>query len=382
MPPPIDAPELGRDTLDPASAPSLWSRIFPARGSAFGLRAGSAPALAFIAIGVLLGPHGLGVLTPAVLVRLDPVISIALTALGVFVGLGMGSGGLSDPPRVIAAALAEVLLTAAVVGGGLYVLLSHWMVPLPYPELLFAVVLGICASASAATRLRGTGAAARAARIVDLDDVPLVVLGAVAVAIAGSRAIAGGALLIAAASVLSASAGWMLFERARGEAERGAFVAGTLALLGGAAAYTGMSPLLGGAVAALVWTWSPGGADRVIAAELRKLQHPLVALLLVVAGAAIHWHYALLWIAAPLVLLRILGKLAASLAVARLAEVPAGLLAAVLLPPGVLGVALALNVQQALGTEDMLLVSSVTVAAAVSELIAVLPLAGAHEESA
>lgn len=382
MPPPADAPELGRDTLDPVSAPSPWSRIFPARGSAFGLRAASAPALAFIAIGVLLGPYGLGVLTPAVLVRLDPVISIALTALGVFVGLGIGSSGLSDPPRVIAAALAEVLLTAAVVGGGLYVLLSHWMVPLPYPELLFAGVLGICASASAATRITGTGAAARAARIGDLDDVPLVVLGAVAVAIAGSRAVVGGGLLIVAASVLSASAGWMLFERARGEAERGAFVAGTLALLGGVAAYTGMSPLLGGAIAALVWTWSPGGADRVIAAELRKLQHPLVALLLVVAGATVEWHYALLWVAAPLVLLRILGKLAASLAVARLADVPAGLLAAVLLPPGVLGVALALNVQQALGTDDLLLVSSVTVAAAVSELIAVLPLAGAHEEPA
>jgi hypothetical protein len=210
----------------------------------------------------------------------------------------------------------------------------------------------------------------------------MVVLGAVAVAIAGGRAIAGGGLLVIAASVLAGSAGWMLFERARGEAERGAFVAGTLALLGGVAAYTGMSPLLGGAVAALVWTWSPGGADRVIAAELRKLQHPLVALLLVIAGATIQWHYALLWIAAPLVLLRILGKLAASLAVARLAAVPAGLLAAVLLPPGVLGVALALNVQQALGTDHMLLVSSVTVAAAVSELIAVIPLAGAHEESA
>lgn len=381
MLPPAEAPELGRDTLDPESAPSLWGRVFPARGSALGLRAGSAPALAFIAIGVLLGSSGLGVLTPAVLVRLDPVISIALTALGVFVGLGIGSS-LSDPPRVVAAALAEVLLTAAVVGGGSYVLLSHWMVPLPYPELLFAAVLGICASASAATRISGTGVAARAARIVDLDDVPLVVLGAVAVAVAGARAVAGGGLLIVAASVLAGSAGWMLFERARGEAERGAFVAGTLALLGGVAAYTGMSPLLAGAIAALVWTWTPGGADRVIAAELRKLQHPLVALLLLIAGATIQWHYALLWVAAPLVLLRVLGKLAASLAVARLADVPAGLLAAVLMPPGVLGVALALNVQQALGTDDMLLVSSVTVAAAVSELISVIPLAGAHEESA
>lgn len=118
-----------------------------------------------------------------------------------------------------------------------------------------------------------------------------------------------------------------------------------------------------------------------IASDLRKLQHPLVALLLIIAGAPIQWQYVLLWIAAPLVLLRIIGKLVASLAVARLADVPAGLLAAVLLPPGVLGVALALNVQQSFATDDMLLVSGVMVAAAVSELLSVLPLAGAAEKA-
>lgn len=377
---PDDTPEIGRDTLDPLSAPTLWTQLFPARGSALGLRASSAPALTFIVIGIILGPHVLGILTPTAILRLDPVISIALTALGIFVGLGIGTSGLSDQPRVMAAALMEVVLTAAVVGGGMYVLLTNWRVPLTWHVPLFACALGVCASASAATRITGTGFAARVARIVDLDDVPLVVLGAVVVAIAGSRPVIAGGLLIAAASVLAGSAGWMLFERARGEAERGAFVAGTLALLGGIGAYTGMSPLLGGTVAALVWTWSPGGADRVIASELRKLQHPLVALLLIIAGASVQWQYVLLWIAAPLVLLRIIGKLVASLAVARLADVPAGLLAAVLLPPGVLGVALALNVQQSLATDDMLLVSGVTVAAAVSELLSVLPLAGAAEK--
>jgi hypothetical protein len=144
----------------------------------------------------------------------------------------------------------------------------------------------------------------------------------------------------------------------------------------------GLSPLLGGTVAALVWAWSPGHADRLIAQDLTKLHHPLVALLLIVAGAMIQWNVLLVWIAAPLVLLRIVGKLLSSVRIARIAAVPAGTLATLLMPPGVLGIALALNVQQSLASADMLLVSVVTVGAAVSELVSIVPLAGAAEEAA
>lgn len=170
---PDDTPEIGRDALDPLSSPTLWTQLFPARGSTLGLRPSSAPALTFISIGIILGPHVLGILTPAVIFRLDPVISIALTALGIFAGLGIGTSGVSDQPRVIAAAFVEVMLTAAVVGGGMYVLITNWGVPLTLHVPLFAAALGVCASASAATRITGTGYAARVARIVDLDDVPL-----------------------------------------------------------------------------------------------------------------------------------------------------------------------------------------------------------------
>jgi len=370
-----DSPEIGRDALDSVAPPTPWARLFPPRRSAIGIRASSAPALAFILIGLSLGPHGLAVLTPAVIIRLDPVVSIALAALGIFVGLGIATTDTSERSRMITAALLEVVVTFAVVGGGLYALLTAWQVPVGIDVALFAAVLGICASASAAVRVAGSGFAARVARIADLDDLPLVVLGTIVVALCASRpTMTGGAVMIVA-SVLAGSAGWMLFERARGEAERGAFVAGTVILLGGLGAYTGISPLLGGTVAALVWAWSPGRADGIIASDLRKLQHPLVALLLIIAGASVQWQYVLLWIAAPLVLLRHMGKLLASLAVARVAAVPAGLVATVLLPPGVLGVAVGLNVQQALDTRDVLLISAVTVAAVVAELISVfLPL--------
>lgn len=367
-----ESPEIGTDALDPVGPSTPWTRFFPPRRSALGIRASSAPALAFILVGFSLGPHGLAVLTPEVIIRLDPVVSIALAALGIFVGLGIATTGAFERSRMISAALVEVLLILAVVGGGVYVLLTAWNVTTGIDVALFAAVLGTCASASAAVRIAGSGAAARVARIADLDDLPLVVLGTIVVALSGSRPIMTGAVVMVVTSVMAGSAGWMLFERARSDAERGAFVAGTVILLGGLGAYTGMSPLLGGTVAALVWAWSPGRADRIIASDLRKLQHPLVALLLVIAGASVQLQYVLLWIAAPLVLLRHMGKLLASIAVGRVVAVPASLVATVLLPPGVLGVAVALNVQQHLDTRDVLLVSSVTLAAVVAEMVSLV----------
>jgi hypothetical protein len=364
-----ESPEIGRDALDPVGPATPWSRLFPPRRSALGIRASSTPALAFILLGFVLGPHGLAVLTPAVIVRLSPVVSIALSALGIFVGLGIAASATAERTRMMTAALLEVLLTVAVVGGGLYFLLVRWEIATGIDAALFAAILGTCASASAAVRIAGSGAVARVARIADLDDLPLVVLGTIVVALSGSRPSGTGAVVMVIASVLAGGAGWLLFERARADAERGAFVAGTVILLGGLGAYTGMSPLLGGAVAALVWVWSPGRADRIIASDLRQLQHPLVALLLITAGASIQWQDELLWIAAPLVLLRHLGKLLASIAVAPMVAAPASLLATVLLPPGVLGVAVALNVQQHLDGRSALLVSSVTVAAAVAEMV-------------
>ncbi|HEY8535370.1 MAG TPA: hypothetical protein VIL25_02940 [Vicinamibacterales bacterium] len=382
MTPGVETPEIGRDTLDLPETPTLWGRVFPARRSALGLRASSAPALPFILIGMLLGPGALGVLTPGIVTRLDPIVSIALAALGIFVGLGIATAEPGERTRLYGAALVEVLLTIAVVGAGVYALLHSWQLPVAPNPLLFAAVAGICASASAAVRIEGAGHAARASRIADFDDAPLVVLGTIAVAVCGSRPVGSGLAVVAGASLLAGTAGLMLFERARSEAERGAFVAGIVALLGGIGAYTGTSPLAAGAIAALVWAWSPGRADRIIASDFRRLQHPLVALLLVIAGASVQWDLRLLWIAAPLVLLRHIGKVLASIAGARMTGVPPGLAATVLLPPGVLGVAVALNVQQALSTSDLLLVSGVTVATAVSELVSVvLPAAATDEDS-
>src|SRR6185436_11308127 len=79
--------------------------------------------------------------------------------------------------------------------------------------------------------------------------------------------------------------GWLLFDRAESGAERVVFVLGTLALAGGAAAYLGVSPLAAGLVAGLFWATTRGRADRIVTNDVQRVQHPLIVLLLLTAGA-------------------------------------------------------------------------------------------------
>lgn len=367
------APEIGHDPIGTVGPPPPWTQWFPARHAALGLRPSALPLVGFVLIGVVLGPSGLGVLSTDALAHLDIAISVGLAALGVFIGLGIGAMRRADVARVGVAALVQSFVTIAVVAAGLSILLARWSVPLPIDALLLAAGLAVCASASAATRSEDASPQARAAsQLVDLDDVPLVVVGTTLVSSAAGQPLGTTLAVTAVASLLTGLAGWLLFERAGTDAERGVFVTGAVLLLGGVAAFADASPLASGVVAALVWVRARGAADRIITSDLRKLQHPLVALLLILAGALVEWSLPLLWIASPLVLLRLVGKLLAGVAAARLMRVPAGLLATVLLPPGVLGVALALNLWQVLGARGTLLLSAATVAAVAAELLSAL----------
>lgn len=337
-----------------------------------GVPAIAVPASLFLLLGAGLGPHGLGVLSGRALGHLDIVISVALAMIGVFAGLSVSAGANRATRATLSIGAVSAAVTILTVTGGMYVLVTRWGIPLPMGALALAAMLGICSSVSAAVSVGrdASDALRRAARLADDDDVPLIVLGVTAVALIAGGSAVERLLATAAAGVAIGLAGWLLFERATDAAERGVFMTGSILLLAGAGAYLGTSPLLSGFVAALVWVRAPGAADRITADDLRVLQHPLVVLLLIVAGALVQWSAAVLWVAAALVLLRLVGKLAASLAVARIARIPPGLLAGVLLPPGIMGIALALNVRQVLAVEDGLIVPAVTVAAAISEGIA------------
>ena len=213
-----------------------------------------------------------------------------------------------------------------------------------------------------------------ATRVADLDDVLPIVVATVAFAVlpAPQR---GEAWLFALAPVAIGLTvgliGWLLFERAESGAERAVYVLGALSLAGGAAVYLRVSPLAVGLVAGLFWTIAPGRADRIVQDDLRKVQHPLVVLLLVTAGALWAPSAIAVWLLAPYLLFRLAGKVAGAWVSAGFLDVRAADLAAFLMPPGVLAVAFALNFRQMLPpAAGETLVSTVAVGTAAFELFA------------
>ncbi|MGE5243752.1 MAG: hypothetical protein ACM3SQ_05960 [Betaproteobacteria bacterium] len=351
-------------------------------GAALGLRAAVAPAMVYVPIGYLLGSNGSALLSPSALRHLDLVVWLALATVGVFVGLGLELRTPIDRMLLLVAST-EAVVTAAVVAGATAWLAGRWALPIGNPVASVPLVAGLSAAASAVVIAGRSGdpGMQRAARISDLDDVTVIVLGAWALSwhpgVAIVDAIRAAAVTIPLGAAIAA-AGLLLFDRARGEAERGTFVLGVLALLAGAAAYLSLSPLMVGMVAGLLWRWAPGRADEIIRADLVKLHHPLVILLLVIAGATSTLSALSIWLLAPFVVFRLAGKLAGAWAGARMfpGTAPADL-GARLLPCGLIGIALALHFNQLLdGPIGSALVSAVAIGAIVFEAMTVLALAG------
>jgi hypothetical protein len=330
--------------------------------AALGLEPLAAPALVFVPLGMALGPHALGIVTPSLIGRMEPVIAVALATLGVFVGMALDVRT-RGRQRLFLAASVESVITMAVLGATMTFLLQRWALPTDTGLTLVAWMLAVAAAVSAAG-VPGDGAAPVervATSVADLDDAGALVAGAFVTAAIASPS-AGETLRIvlftALVGLLAGIAGWLLFERARSEAERGVFVLGSLALLGGAADYMQCSPLLAGMVAGLSWTLLPGRADRIVRGDVGRFQHPLVLLLLVSAGALIHVTAVAVWLLAPFVVFRLAGKVIGAWAAARLLPVTAGDLAAYLVPPGLLGIALAINFLQVSATPTALAVAT------------------------
>ena len=365
-------PELGRDVLDhqPAAVEGGWLWL-PRRRPALGVQATVVPTLLFVLLGAALGPHGFNILTNAAVDHLQAVVWVALAVIGVFIGLGMFAVAADADSGIFVSGAITAAVTIATVAGGLYGLVWQSSITLPVDPLAGCILIGTCASVSAAVQTvdGASPEVRRAARLADLDDVPLLVLGVTLLTAVVGGSVALRLLVTIAAGGAIGLAGCLLFERAS-EAERGVFVTGAVLLLAGIGAYLGTSPLLSGCVAAVVWVRVPGSADRISARDLRTLQHPLVALLLIVAGAMVEWSVTVLWITGCTVILRFAAKLLATVVAAPLARVSPSMLAVVLLQPGIMGIALAVSAGQLLGGDYDWLVSSVTVSAVVSEVLA------------
>lgn len=343
--------------------------------AALGLRPVTAPVMVFIPLGVVLGPSAGNIIGQGTLGHLDVVISVVLATLGVFIGIATGTQR-GSVGRLMTASTVEALITILTVGGATYVLLDVWQMPSSMTYAMVALTLGLCASASAAPSVEEGDDPARrvAARVADLDDVLPILLGGAALSLIGSgdRALVLDVGLSIGIGLAIAASGWLLFELSEG-AERDVFVLGTLALLGGAAAFLEISPLLAGMAAGWLWALAPGQTERVVATHLRKVQHPLVVILLITAGASLQPSLAGIWLFAPYVMFRTVGKLAGGWMASRLAPgIAPSDLGAYLIPPGVIGIAFALNVLQVARADALPLVFAVSAGAVVSELLALI----------
>ena len=319
-----------------------------------------------VPIGVLLGPQVLNVLSVDVLGHLQVGISIGLALLGIFIGRALAREARNL--RVILAGNIESASTMAVVAVALWFLITQSRVPVGASAVLIALCLAVTAAASSGHTAdpRSDPAAKLAARVADFDDLLLIAAGAILlVFVRGSYGPVPPLLLLAPIGIglTVAVAGLLLFEQSDGDSERGLLVLGAVSLLGGASSYLMTSSLAAGLVAGLAWTLLPGRADDVVHREAQKLQHPLVALLLVAAGAFFVPHAAVLWLLVPYVLFRLVGKIFGAMAAAAvLPGIRAVDLAGYLVPPGVIGVGFSLTFMIALPSEAGRIVVSVAAA--------------------
>lgn len=319
--------------------------------AALGLAPAAAPAVIFVPLGMILGPGGLNLLSPAVLLHASPLVSIGLAALGVFVGLGLGLRTGADR-RLFSASVAETVATMALVAGAFSALFVAADVDLSLGNWLLIVALAVTAAASSAGAAEISRAPRHqlATRIADLDDVVPIVVGGLVLGVARETAAwpAIGLLVVTLAlGLVVAVATWMLLDGRAADPERIAFVAGMLLLIGGGAAYLGLSALLAGMVAGLFWSWAPGGGHERLRGQLATIQHPVVVLVLMVAGATVTLSWWVIALTIVFVLARLLGKLVGGTLAGRMVGTDASRhLGVFLVAPGVIGIAFALNVQQ------------------------------------
>ena len=368
--------DIGKGSLDRKmnAGPSVHApqsfRWFRSR-LALGLSPTPIPGLVLIA-GLVIGPQGINLLSGNMLSYLDPAVSAALAALGVLIGLGFDLRR-SGEIRLLGAASVEAALVMVLVGAGI-VLAQSVQPVLNVPIWLMAVSLGICASASSTvSSTDSTSSDIMATRIADLDDVLPIVLGGLALAAireVSPASVVWITLQSIGLAIAVAYGAWLLVDQSSSESEQRVFTIGAILLLAGIAEFLSISALWIGLVAGVAWNLARGNAPQRIVAEIRYIQHPLVMLLLLIAGARARSSGSVAILIVIYTALRLIGKIGAGRVVRWIVsqKLPPhfGLS---LISPGVIAVAFALNVQNANAAGAGELLSIVVGGSIVSELI-------------
>ncbi len=368
------ADDLLEETIGASPGPDRpGSRTWP---RSLGWSPTSAPVALLLVAGIAFGPRGVNLLSPAVLSLLDPVVPVALAALGVLVGLGVGDRR-TDDRRVVAAAWLDAAVTMLVVSAGIAPVALAATPSIVGPFWTLVLASGICAATSL-TLPAGHLLEPRPAvtRVIELGVLLPIVAGGLVLAWLRAGSSAGAAALVAQASGVTlalAAAAWLLLTRASSETEERVFAVSALLLVGGVADALSLSALFGGLVAGVFWRSAGRHPRDTISRDVLFVQHPLLVLVLLVAGARADLSPVSLGLGAAYLALRVVGHLAGGLVARRVAgvHVPRDL-GLYLLPPGVFGVAFALNAASVGGADASPLLAAVVAGTIGSELVALL----------
>lgn len=374
-------------TVDPAEAraevtasPAQWARGFPQR---FARHLMSAPVAMLLLAGMAAGPSGVNLLSPPVLAALGPLVPVAIAALGVIVGMGVGDRR-TERPRLFIAAGLDAVLTAVLVAAAVALFLAG-IGSGASPPLMIAAACGVCAATSVAFP-RGNPLEARppGVRVTEFGAVLPILAGALLLASLRAAGWLDAASLVVEASGVTlalAAAGWLLLTRAETETEERVFGVAVLLLVGGIAGALSLSALSTGLVAGVFWRFAGRHPRDTISRDIVLVQHACVVLVLIVAGArAVHTADSLT-LAAVYLLARLLAKGAGGAVASRVigASTPPGL-SWRLLSPGVVGVAFALNALPIAGDAGALVLAAVVAGTIAAEAAGVfLPAVRADE---
>ncbi len=338
---------------------------------------GAFPVVLILLLGAGLGPEGLAVLTPGVLLVIDPVLPVAIAALGILAGLEFTRPAAPNRLSLLAKASLESLLT------GILVAVGVWLVMPASPESgvssvwLVAVMTALCASMSATLpdadpdRLRPA-----AIRMRDLDALLPAVIGAVILAFLHSLSPLASLGLTVQATILAlliSATAWLLLSGSSPSTEQRVFSIAALLLIGGIADYLALSALAGGLLAGLFWGSVGGVARDCIERDVRYLRHPLVVLMLLAAGAKTTFTGWILILAISYLLLRVAGKLVGGWLTRRVPGVAIpDSVGPTLLAPGVFGIAFALDSAAMMESSATSIVSAVVLGSIGCQLLAAL----------
>jgi hypothetical protein len=345
-----------------------------------GWASGSPPVVLLLLIGMALGPQALSVLTPAALSAIDPALPVALATLGVQLALTLPVPRTASVRPLLTSAFLESLLAAIPVTLGALLLLAPDPLSPRVTDWVIALTLGVCAAMSAPLPSDSSGATASTGDVRQLDVLFSIVIGGVLLAGVREGSLGPGVMLAVQETLLAVVVGlatWLLLGKTSSETEQRVFVASALLLLGGLADYLSLSALLGGLVAGALWRLVGGQTLEAIRQGVGYVQHPLVVLMLVTAGARTEVTASALGLIAAYPVLRITGKLAGAWIAHRIVKPSIGEdRGFALVAPGVFGIAFALNTVRATGVPSEYLLAVVVIGSMVSQLVAFRALRG------